>query len=387
MKIETLVLAAPDFATLDLVARRKEPSVLWPVGGQSLAAHWLDHAVRLGCKRVVIHAADRPAEVRAALGGGGYWSLELEVSSQRAPADAIPMFGLPNDPKPVAPTTPLELLGWWFDLNCRWLAGRNINAVSIDQCREAGGWIGPRVKISASAKLVSPYWIGAGAEIGPECRIGPNAFIGSGSVLESDVHVENSFVLARTFLGSHIDVRTKIIDGNTLLDLVAGTRVELRDNFVASALTSGAGRVDWRERVLAAILWVPAILLALGCGRPVTDMVRLPGGALLALSTRSRGPLLARRASWLRHVIAGHMRLVGVLPRAIVPNLPPDSRSLLEESTPGMFALSDLHGIHTTADTEESVHAVYQAAVPAANAEVWRNLFRLCRLRPATSNA
>ena len=75
----TLVLAAPDWHALDTLARRADPPVLWPVGTQSLAAHWLDHAVRLGCKEVVLYCPDRPADVRAALEGGAYWSVKLDL--------------------------------------------------------------------------------------------------------------------------------------------------------------------------------------------------------------------------------------------------------------------------------------------------------------------
>lgn len=385
MKTDPLILVAPDFGALDRIARRPEPAVLWPVGHQTLAAHWLDHAVRLGCRRVVIHALDRPAEVRAALGDGGYWSLALEISSQPPPTDAISMVRLPMEGVRTEPTTPGQVLAWWFDLNRRWLEKRNAILVSIDEARADGGWVGPQAKIHPSAKLIAPYWIGAGSEIGPGCEVGPHALISPGCVLEEDVRVDHSLILPRTFLGSHLDVRSKVVDGATLLDLVTGIRVEIHDDFVASSLVPAAPRVAWCERILAAILWLPASLCALSAGPASTETVGLRGGSQIALSTRARGPLLVRRAGWLRHVIAGRLRLVGVLPRAAAPDLPPDSRALLEGVTPGTFALSDLHGVHTAADADEAWHAIYQAAAPAADRTVWRNLVRLCRLRPTSS--
>lgn len=238
MKIETLTLSAPDFSAIDTLARRTDPAVLWPVGPQALAAHWLDHAVRLGCRRVVIHAADRPALIREELAGGAYWSLEIEVSTDPAPADAVALLRLPNDPQRPAPQTAADLLEWWLQLNLRWLASRNPGAVSIDRYREDGGWIAPRATVHPSATLTAPYWIGAGTEIGPDCRIGPHAVVGAGCLLERDVRLENSLVLPGTFLGSHLDVDGKIFAGATLLDPGTGTRVDITDPFIASLLAS-----------------------------------------------------------------------------------------------------------------------------------------------------
>lgn len=252
MNNESLILLAPNFAALATLARRPEPAVLWPVGPQSLAAHWLDHAVRLGRKRVVIHALDRPAMVRAELGGGAYWSLQLEISSAPAPADAIPMHRLPGDLLQSVPQTPAELLHWWFDLNFRWLTGRDPAAVSIDRCRDGRGWIAPGARVHPSALMTPPYWIGAGAEIGPDCRVGPYAVIGPNCLLENDVRLEHSLVLRNTFLGRHLDVRSKIVEGGTLLDFLWGTRVEITDAFIASALVPEGERMPWHERLLAA---------------------------------------------------------------------------------------------------------------------------------------
>jgi hypothetical protein len=381
LKTDTIILVAPDFAALDTAGRRSDPAVLWPVGGQPFAAHWMDYAVRLGCKRVTLHAVDRPAEVRASLGSGAAWSLQLEIVSGAAPAEAIAMVGLPGELSPTAPTTPAELLEWWFALNTRWLAGRDPQGVSIDHFRQ-GGWIGPRARIHPSALLTAPFWIGAGTEIGADCRIGPDALVGPGCLLEKDIHLENSLVLPRTFLGPHLDLRARIVDGGTVLDRATGTRVAIADKFIASTLGSDGERVSWHERLLAAVLWLPAVLLALGAGAPVQRSVRLPGGKRLSLDTRPRGPLLARRSAWLGQVIAGRLRLVGILPREVVADVLPENRRLLEDALPGVFALSDVHGVHSPDDAEESVHAIYQVTMPESDGLVRKSLLRLCLVCP-----
>jgi hypothetical protein len=380
-----LVLAAPDFAALDTLARRSQPAVLWPVGSQSLAAHWLDHAVRQGHKRVIIHSPDRPAQVRTELAGGAYWSLDLEISPQPAPAGANVMVSLPDGIVRPVPGNAADLLRWWLALNLEWLDSRKADAVSIDRRQADGGWVGPHARIHPSCKLRAPYWIGARSIIGPGCTIGPGALVGADCLLDHDINVGQSLVLARTSLGAHLDVQGVIINGPLLLDAKSGTRVAIVDRFIADALHRPSSPVAWLDRVAAALLLLPASLAALGRGPVTREQIPLPGGGRpLSLATGRRGLLLGQRAGWLLEVIAGRLRLVGPLPRRAeaTADLPAESRALLAEATPGVFSLADSQGIHTTADTEELAHALYQAAVPAADRGVWRQLPKLCVLRP-----
>lgn len=382
-----LILVAPDFSHLDAFTGRREPPVLWPVGSQSLAGLWLDHAVRLGRKRVVIHAVDRPVEIRAALAGGAFWSVHVEVLAQAAPAGAIPMLNLPGEASLALPTTAAELLNWWFQLNVRWLASRDPDAIAIDRCPQRDGWIAPGVAVHPTATLIPPFWIGTGTTIGPGCQVGPNGLIGPGCLLDEDVRVENSLVLGQTYLGRHLEVSGKIVDGGSLMVRSTGACLDLQDDLIASRLAPTATRVSWSERLTALLLWLPGTLLALRAGPAIRKPLRLPDGHRVTMVTRSRGSLLARRSGWLVHVMRGRMHLIGILPRMSPSGLPRDSQRLLDEAVPGAFSLADLHGIHSTADAEEGVHAAFQAAVPAANATVWRNLFRLCLLRPPGSSA
>ena len=386
MSQDPYVLVAPDFAALDTLARRTEPAALWPVGSQSLVAHWLDHAVRLGHRRVVIHAADRPAMLREALHAGAYWSLTVEISTTPAPATAVPMLALPGETPAATPYSPAALLQWWSDLNARWLTRRDPAAVSIDRPRSDGGWVAPRVKIDSTAVMIPPYWIGADTEIGPECRVGPFAAIGPRCILERDVHVANAVVLEATFLGRHLDAQAKLIDGGVLLDPRKGTRVEIAEKFIASRMGATLSiEVPWYERLLAAALWLPARLLAIGTGSATAERVELPDRTSMILSTRPKGRRLARRSGWLRHVIVGRLRLIGVSPHANAAGLSPESAELLRRAVPGVFSLADLHDGPPKDEDGFAAHALYQAAMPEGNRQVWRNLFRLCWERPASS--
>jgi hypothetical protein len=384
LKTGPLVLAAPDFGAIDTLARRGKPAVLWAVGSQSLAGHWLDEAVRQGYQQVIIHSPDRPAQVRAELADGAFWSLALTISPQPAPPEAVPMTALPNG-EPRAPAgNAAELLRWWLALNQEWLARRQAGPISIDHHQADGGWIGPHAQVDPACRLQPPYWIGARAIIGPGCAIGPGALIGADCLLDQDIRVENSVVLAKTSLGPHLDLKEVIVSGPVLLDPRRGVRVDIVDRFIADALHRPRSRVAWSERLLAALLLLPAGLAALGRGPATTEMVALPGDRTLRLLTGTRGILLGRRAGWLRAVVAGRLRLIGPLPRNLrsADSLPAESRELLATVTPGVFSLADVQGVHTTADPEEIAHALYQAAVPVADRAVRARWFQLCLTRP-----
>ncbi len=381
------MLVAPDWSVLDSLARRDLPPILWEVGNQSLAAHWLDHAVQQGCKQVTLYCPDRPAAVRAALEGGAYWSVELSLLPVSPPLGLVAemMDRMPAcDPGDASPMDGASLVRWWLALNLAWLAKRDPERVHLDTQREPQGWLGPRVTLAPGIKLVPPYWIGAGTLIESGCTIGPGALVGPGCVLSSDVHLQHALVAGGTFVGAHLDVHNKLLLGATLLDPMSGGRADLTDDFIAAAMQQQPQSTPMRERAWALLLWLPAQLLALGAGAAISREVLLPGGGTLRLSTGSRGSLLARRARWLGAVVAGRLRLVGILPRSeIAPQVPEETRTLLAHTPPGVFSLADLHGSHTPEEPDELAHALYQAALPQNDRLVRRSLLKLCLTHPA----
>ena len=96
---------------------------------------------------------------------------------------------------------------------------------------------------------------------------------------------------------------------------------------------------------------------------PSETTVRLGRSRSLKLRSYAKGPLCVRRSGWLRHVAAGNLRLVGVLPRTEDDwkSLSPDTRSALEQAPVGVFALSDLYHCHSPKQPDEWMHAVFQA--------------------------
>ena len=106
---------------------------------------------------------------------------------------------------------------------------------------------------AATATAIHPTaLVDPGARLGSGVEIGPYAVIGPNCLLENDVRLEHSLVLRNTFLGRHLDVRSKIVEGGTLLDFLSGTRVELTDKFIASALAPDPKRAPGEEGFMTA---------------------------------------------------------------------------------------------------------------------------------------
>lgn len=384
-----MTLAVPDWPDFDTVARRTDPPVLWPVGGQPLLAHWMDEARRRGAARVKIYCADRPHLVRAWLDGGAYWSCPVEVvpsDTLRYPVDAEWVDRLPGEDAPTLPNDGPTLVRWWLERNLNWLRSREQHARLLDERHPDGGWIGPRARVHPRAQLKPPFWIGANVQIGAGARVGPGAVIGARCVVETDAEVSEAVVLDDSFIGPHVSLHRMIADGGAVIDAKRGCRVEIAESFILSPTWSRGDRVPWRDRLLAALLWLPAQLLAIGRPMGADRVASTPRGRLV-LRERLTGPLLARRAAWFAPVVSGRLRLVGPLPRGdeACARLPIDAANLLRAIHPGVFSVSDVHGCHQAGDEEETMHALYAAAQPQSVREVFRVLPRLLFTWPEKS--
>src|ERR1700678_485 len=176
----TWKLVAPDWSPLDTIWRNPLPFVLWSAGNQPLLAHWMDEAVRNAAQEIELYVADRPAEVRAWLQDGAYWSLHIKLipisAEADAPTDAVRIEWLPGcERQAQIPQTAPGLLRYWFELQKTWIDQHAPAAHTIESKHPDGGWIGPRARVHASARMTPPFWIGSGATIGAKAQIGPYA--------------------------------------------------------------------------------------------------------------------------------------------------------------------------------------------------------------------
>lgn len=352
----------------------------------------MDEAVRRNVAEVRIVSPDRPHLVRAALGGGGYWSRAVQVYPQRpaeAPATMECMNRLPSDAPVTATMDGRDLLRLWLDLQRRWLATLGSEGVALEQRHASGAWLGPKVRLHPTARLNAPCWLGGAVEIGAGTEIGPYAVIGAHAVVDAGVTARDALVLPSTYVGPKVNLNRMIADGRTLLDAERGTSVTTAERFILASLLDERSAPGIGERLTAAALWLLAgIVSMVRPGGAVREtMAVLPDGETILLATRERGPLLVRRCAWLRAAAAGRIRLTGILPRsaATLAALPADVQAGLRSAPPGVVSLADMQGCHSPDDPEEWLHALYQAggADPEGQARLSRAVWSVLWKDPA----
>ncbi len=381
-----LTLHLPDWQHLDTVLQSPQPFALWMVGPQPLLHHWLDHAVDQGYARVRLLVSDRPAEVRRAMEEAKLWPVEWEVVPRPRidppSADAADEAYLDRLPGSSAEQPPPEA-GWgllrrWFELRKLWFG--TVEEERMEAFRTLA--LGRFCSIHPTAELRMPVWIEEYAQVGPGCVVGPNVNLGRGAVLEGPSLVENAVITDHTYLAGHTELRDAYLDGGRLLNLRLGAKVNQLDAIVADSLREPSRFGPTRlERLQAGLLFLAfAVADRILPGRAEPRPWRTAQGLELL---DGAGPPWRRRHRWLREVVAGRMRLVGVLPRTAeqLAQLSPDWQDILRDSPVGVFAYSDLHGSHGPDDDLEAVHAVFQASSVGdeIRATVRENLWTILR--------
>ncbi|MEM9158280.1 MAG: hypothetical protein AAGB46_04460 [Verrucomicrobiota bacterium] len=391
-KTKTWTLLLPDWSERDTLWRNSKPFALWPVGNQLLIDHWLDHAVENGFDLIEIHTADRPTELRDHLNGGAFWSREIRVvpisSDDKAPEDATPVLGLPNQNRLKEKiSNEAGLLRHWLYLNRKWVESIDTYRLRIEVQHASGGWIGPHARIHPGAKLVAPFWIQGKCDIAPGAQIGPNACIGENAIIDEDATIQNSVVLPGTMVGRHTMLDNVAVDGGLLLDGKHGCRVPIADSFILSKIGQKIKGAPLYERIFAALLFSALSPVAALSRIDWTELSVHDGrGGELTLKTGNSGRLIFRRIHWLKEVFKGRMRLIGILPRPTDWSLEADNEveHRLKETLPGFLSLSDLHDCHSPNDPDEWIHASYQAL--GANQDVSK-IVRSNLLKLAFKNA
>lgn len=362
-------LLLPDWSELDTVWRSPRPFCLWPIGNQPLVAHWMDEAVNQGIGHLSLYTADRPADLRRFLNDGAYWSRSLEIvpirNDDEAPDDAIPVVGLPNDNRLSKPLEgPAALLEHWLALNRYWLDTLDEHALKIEIRYGDRGWIGPRARIHPSARLVPPFWIQGKCSVGAGAQIGPYACIGENAIIDEQAIVTNAFVLPGTLVGRNTTLDGVAVEGGLLLDSKRGCRVSITDDFILSDIGKSIKGASFGERLLALFLFTILSPVAALSRVDWSELEVHDGrGGAMTLKTGESGWLILRRWHWLKEVVKGRMRLVGILPRPIGWDRAEDeeTRRRLISIPPGVLALSDVHDCHDPRDPMEWIHASYQA--------------------------
>ncbi len=353
-------LALPDWGRLDTVWERRLPFALWTVGEQALLFHWLDAAVDQGSEKLVIYVADRPGEVRKAIGQAQLWPIELEIQTVST-LEAIEVDDyvdrLPRTP-PLGetPEAGWGLIHYWHNIEQAWLSlfSEETAAYGIYAA------IGRSCEIAEDAKLVPPFWLGNHVSIGPGSEIGPNVVIGDGCIVSGNNRIERAHLGAHTYLGPETDLIDAVIHRNNLLNFKHQAYVRGLEGFLASGMESKSGqsteRPSWRDRLRALRLYWRFRSSGSNQSESFTGIEGTDWPMLKSCAPEDRGP-------WLRLVISGKLSLFGVTPRTTesLDDLPDEWASILKRAPLGAFSYADVMGAPETGEMDEALHCVYQA--------------------------
>lgn len=368
--------------------------------GKPLIEHAFDGLARSGVTDVLLLASDRPSEVRAYVGDGSAWGVQVRISpesSELTPAEAAlrhASFGhdtiLTLDTLPQAPDVPvIRDADTWHNSRARLLPLLITSQIGAREI-SPGVWCGLKARVNSSAVLQAPCWIGPNTVIGAQAVVGPHGYVESDSVIDSHATVESSTVGPRTYLGSMTHLGDSVAAGPFLVNWRNGSSTRLTDAFLLSrlnprqeALSSPVGRL---MALLVMALTFPLPLIAL-FHRPwrIKREAVLPSGPGEPLSTvtyHEMPGLPGRLPRWPRlwRVVTGHFAWTGN------PPLTPGEAGLLDgeferlwlQAGPGIFTAPEAEGCVAPWDDGARAHAALFACQPTAS---WKRMILTQGLR------
>jgi len=398
------ILICPDRRAAVAFLARQSPLALVPMLGLSVLAHWLSELASRGIKEVTLLAADRPEQIRAAVGRGERWGLTVEVHAEaREPSAAEAGSRFPDDSVfladhlPALPDAPLfESYAGFFAALQRWRPLAPQHRVGARQIAP-GVWVGLRCKLDPTAELIAPCWLGENVWVRARAKVGPDAIIEDSALVDDDAAVVRSWVGPWTYIGNLTQIDDSFAWGDGLLKHPSGAFTEIVDPFLLSDLRGDhnyARRSPWYGRLAALLaLLVTSPLVAIAAARnfrsprPLFQRKRavLPtvvpthaNGREMDYRELSGLGRIGRRWPQLWSIVRGDFTWVGNRPMTAAQArlLETEFEQLWLAAPVGLFSLADTFGCHEAVDAEARAHAGFYAVDPDPRKD-WRILNRL----------
>ncbi|MEM7252242.1 MAG: hypothetical protein AAF493_12535 [Pseudomonadota bacterium] len=399
--IRRVVLFDPaSIAGLEPVVERRALALL-PVGGKPVVQYWLERLTMVGIERVDIALRYRPEQVRALVGTGERWGIDVCVATVTdALSDAV--VASPDDGVMAISLASVPVSGfeqWWSGLGSAgptddggpvqvWLGDKVISApknavLPIDSLTAlwevnmlamddglsdpnppgfaiaSGQRFGLSVRIHRSTRLSSPCRIGDETHIADDVHIGSRVSVGAGCIVETASHLQDCVICDGTFVGSHSEIRNAVVDGRliyhvdlasaTWVDdpLILGERDERRPGGLLAQTCAALLLVlllpvvglSMLRRLLGAAPFWQRESVAVPVGRSFDGSFRYRSIEFLTLN--SRHPI-RRKIPWLWQAMTGAVGLVGIRPKLDDQAELPEWGSDLRGKTPGVVSLADI---------------------------------------------
>ena len=363
--------------------------------GKGVIEYWIESLAVRGIRRVLVLATDRPEQVRALVGDGSRWGLQIDVNPEireltveeahykyakafsGAPVDVVLMDTLPG-----LPGSPLfRSYAHWHAALMEWMPrAATPDRIGVREVKP-GVWVGLRTRISPTAQIQGPCWIGEDVEIGPEASVGPRVVVESRAVIEADAAVADAEVGPETVVGRLTELRHSLAFGATLVSHKLNSCTKISDTFLLCDLSPRRSifkRSGFTARFLALIILVltfPFALLAMcrskmhgrGVFRPMLGVRPRPSGAMAMPGDTFIYYELAGTRGWLRRwpqlwsILKGQLAWIGnrpLHPRQAV-RLMNEFEKLWLAAPIGLISLADAEGSTDFFSDQTRAHSSY----------------------------
>ncbi len=409
------------------------PLAVVPLLGRTLVEIWIETLVARGVTHVLVLASDRPHQVRAVVGDGTRWGIQVEVLPQsreltidearKKYADTLSLssssrfesvasgrgnleagVAAPSDETitlldylPGLPEHPLfDSYANWFHALQAYLPHAVTSARIGAHEVQPGVWVGLHTQIAPTARLHAPCWIGDHTVISDAAIIGPDAIIEDRVVVEQGARVTQSIIGPETFVGQMISVGHSLASGSTVVNWQTDSCLRVPDAFFLCSL--GERRFDAQGSTLfGRTLALAAMLATAPFALVVMFLSLLRGESPLQLRLGVRPQRNVRSAAlqtfayyeltggsnWLKRwpqfwsVVVGDLNWVGNRPLRPTQalELANDFERLWLTAPVGLVSLADANGCTDGLSDEICAHASYYA-VNASRRLDWLVLLR-----------
>jgi hypothetical protein len=423
MIMKTIIIC-PEHRPAGGIFQRMKPLALMPVLGRTVLDRALEQIKKNGHSEVLILASDRPDVIRASVGKGQKWGLNIEViaTASDLPVDLAELeygrrpAGAPRAKVMLldAPSIPSNQSLWqthfatFSSLLSTLTSPESAPTLTMQEVSQ-GVWISTKARVSNKAEITGPAWIGPHAFVRDGAKIGPNVIIEAGAYIDSRVSVQESWIGPATYVGADTHIAESFAWGNGLLKWSDGSFLEVKDAFLLNDLTRSStsdSRAGWIERLGALLLMVITAPLAffVMLRSRLRDQavfsekrVILPPPHQVNTFTRTHGLLSLNNANgWLSRwpellsVVLGRMALVGNRPLSLeeITALRGSLGQLWLGSPAGVISLADAEGANGDVLSESLAHAAYFTSKRTRTLRIRIFLKCLCRLasRPIPSS-
>lgn len=231
-----------------------EPLANLSVFGKTLLVHWLEHLAGQGATNIRVLASDSPEQVAAAIGDGSRWGISVQVIAEAcelavrdarfrykpkgatdwmAGADEVVLaHHLPGMPDKNI----FDSYSEFFDAINTWLP-KAVKEVRVGLREiQPGVWVGLHAKISDSAVLRGPLWIGDEVRIGKHAVVGPNVTLEDRVLVDVGAEIRDSLVGVETYVGRATSLVESMAFGSTLVNWRHNWVTRVPDPFLLASL-------------------------------------------------------------------------------------------------------------------------------------------------------